>query len=642
MLLLNNCSLRYILCVFKNVFVLNMCGIVAFLGNDAAVHLYNGLEQLQNRGYDSAGISTIADDVITTSKCPSNENVTGLDLLKDALPKHNSSKCGIAHTRWATHGSKTTMNSHPHTSSDGKFTLVHNGIIENYLTLKHMLIGEGYSFASQTDTEVIANLMAFCFTLEKNKNIQNAIGDTISRLEGTWGLVILCTDTPNTLYCTKHGSPLLVSFNEEFAYIVSEQSGFCNYVNNYFILQDSDICILHRDPITHTVSIDTTKANYALITLKMKNTALTPHPYPHWTIKEIYDQVTSSASTISFGGRLHSDNQVKLGGLYEMRHSLINVEHLILLGCGTSYNAAMIGAKILKEIGDFYTVQVIDGAEFTQDDIPSKGKTCIIMLSQSGETKDLHRCIEISNRLSDVTLVGVVNVVNSLIAREVHGGCYLNAGREVAVASTKSFTSQVILLYMMAVWFAQEKNTNPMQRQRIVNDLRNLSRDIEKTIAMSMEPNMDDIVALFEKEPSCFILGKGKGEAIAREGALKMKEMSYIHAEGYSTSSLKHGPFALLKANFPVILIAPDDIHSTKNDNAYEEIKSRYANIVVITDKRSEKNRELPHVINIPHNETFQQLLCIIPIQILAYKLTLKRELNPDMPRNLAKVVTVE
>ena len=343
-----------------------------------------------------------------------------------------------------------------------------------------------------------------------------------------------------------------------------------------------------------------------------------------------------SLRAISLGGRLQSNNEVRLGGLESNKTELMMINNIILLGCGTSYHAGMIGMNYLKDLGGFNTVQLFDGAEFDEKDIPKQGRTALVLLSQSGETKDLHRCIQIGKE-NDLFLIGVVNVVDSLIAREVHCGCYLNAGREVAVASTKAYTSQIIILNMMAIWFAQKKDIHHYKRERYIQDLRNLHMDIKKTIEMC-ETKIDELIPLFNHH-SCFLLGKGNGESIAREGALKIKEISYIHAEGYSTSSLKHGPFALLTKGFPVVLIAPNNEHYAKSENAYEEITSRHATIIFITDNME---LEKENMIMIKKNDSFQDFLSIIPLQILAYKLSLSRDLNPDMPRNLAKVVTVE
>jgi glutamine---fructose-6-phosphate transaminase (isomerizing) len=609
-----------------------MCGIIACVHKNVYTFLINGLKQLQNRGYDSAGIATIHEDGIHISKFASNNLTNALNKLEQKQNMHKNSNIGIGHTRWATHGSKTDTNSHPHTSSDDMITLVHNGIIENYSTLKKELKCKGYNFASQTDTEVIANLIAYNYS--HDNNIELAIQKSIKKMEGTWGLVILCKDYPNTLYCIRHGSPLLISKYDDSVLVASEQSGFCGKVSNYFALQNHDLCVIVKE--NDNICLNT-RFNYENKDCIMNDMSLTPEPYPHWTLKEIHEQVDSSFRAISYGGRLLENNKVNLGGLFQHKDKLLTMNHIVLLGCGTSYHAGMIGMKYFKSLCDFDTIQLFDGAEFSEYDIPKSGKTALIFLSQSGETKDLHRCIKIGKD-NNLFMIGVVNVVDSMIAREVDCGCYLNAGREVAVASTKSFTSQVILLAMIAFWFAQEKGINENKLNYMIKDLRQLSLDI-KNCLKETKKKIDDIVPLFENQNSCFLLGKHKGEAIAREGALKIKEISYVHAEGYSTSSLKHGPFALLQKGFPVILIAPNNKWENKNINAYEEIITRNAEVITITNANYDDRK---HLINVPTNNTFQDLLCMIPLQILAYKLSLKRGLNPDMPRNLAKVVTVE
>lgn len=606
-----------------------MCGIVGFIGNGNAYEkILNGLIQLQNRGYDSAGIS-VMDKGIKTWKYASEDSVSALEKLKEY---GSESSVGIGHTRWATHGAKTDVNSHPHVSYNNIFSLVHNGIIENYKELKAMLVKRCIQNKSQTDTEVIVNLIAMFY--DETHNVFVSIQKTTKLLKGTWGICVLCKNEPNKIYCTRHGSPLLIGIDDSMMMITSEQSGFCNMFNQYIVLNNHDICVLDYSG-SNTVELKTND-NYEQHEVNNNQYALTPDPYPHWTLKEINEQVESSQRAISMGGRL-LENSVILGGLNENEKKVGKIDNIIILGCGTSYHSGMYGAFYFKEMSELNNIQLFDGAEFTKEDIPKLGNTALILISQSGETKDLHRCIQIANDY-DLFTIGIVNVVDSLIAREVNCGCYLNAGREVAVASTKAYTSQVILLNMIALWFAQYKNIHNTKRQTMIKDLRKLYLDIQKTIQISME-SIKPILSLFENKSSCFILGKGKGESVAREGALKIKEISYIHAEGYSTSSLKHGPFALLEPGFPVILIAPNDEHYAKSMNAYEEIKSRHAEIVVITDN---KDCDLPNTIFIPYNETFRHLLSVIPMQLLAYELSLMNGLNPDMPRNLAKVVTVE
>lgn len=608
-----------------------MCGIVGFLGNENAYEkIINGLIQLQNRGYDSAGISVIQDNNIQIKKYATVDKITALDKLAEFA---FNSTIGIGHTRWATHGAKTDINSHPHISYDNKFALVHNGIIENYQELKLILSEKGINHISQTDTEVIVNLIAYYF--KENNNVTDTLEYVTKLLKGTWGIGLLYIDEPKKIYCTRHGSPLLIGIDDSNAMITSEQSGFCNLFTKYIVLNNNDISCIEKDKtgkiIFHSKDV------YVEKNAIENNNSLTPDPYDHWTIKEIYEQVDSSLRAISLGGRILSNNEVNLGGLKDAKEPLCNIDNIIILGCGTSYHSGMFGMQFYKELCDFNSVQLFDGAEFSYFDIPKKGFTGMILISQSGETKDLHRCIKIASE-NNIYMIGVVNVVDSLIAREVHSGCYLNAGREVAVASTKAYTSQIILLTMISVWFAQHKELHVLKRDRIVKDLRVLHLDIEKTLN-NCYPIVKSLIYLFKNQDHCFILGKGKGESVAREGALKIKEISYIHAEGYSTSSLKHGPFALLQKGFPVILIAPEDEFYAKSMNAYEEMKSRYAEIIVITDKQ---DCDLPNTIIIPYNLTFRHLLSIIPLQLFAYELSLSRGLNPDMPRNLAKVVTVE
>ena len=608
-----------------------MCGIIGLLSNDETViQILNGLEQLLNRGYDSTGICTLKND-FSILKYASKKDISAIDKLKNNISKIQNSNLGIGHTRWATHGGKTDENSHPHISFDGKICLVHNGIIENYNELKNELLNEGVKFNSQTDTEVIANLLAFEY--KKSNNFIESLEKILSRMQGTWGIAIINKDTPNKLYCVRHGSPLLVSKTNNFVMVASEQSGFCGLVNNYFALESNDICIISKEG--NSFNINTNNKYELKDTVKNQDITL-PDEYSHWTLKEIDEQFDSSLRAISLGGRLLDNDKVKLGGLEEHKEILLRIDNIIILGCGTSYFAGLLGVNYLKDLCSFNTVQIFDGAEFTEKDIPKFGSTALILLSQSGETKDLHRCIKIGKD-HNLFLIGVINVVDSMISRETHCGCYLNAGREVGVASTKSFTSQCIVLSLIAIWFSQIHNSNQIKRFTYIKCLRNLSSDLKATINISKKYKYLYLNLL--NKNNMFILGKGKSEAIAKEGALKIKELTYIHSEGYSGSALKHGPFALLDENLPVILVIPNDEHFTKMMNAYEEIKSRNSPILIITNnvKCNVENK-----IVLPYNEIFGDLLSIIPMQLISYYLALERNLNPDFPRNLAKTVVVE
>jgi len=624
-----------------------MCGIIAGISDSVVEILISGLKQLQNRGYDSAGIGLINEKEFLVNKKASNNENNAINYLEN---HYKNTKCndgllpiGIGHTRWATHGPKTDINSHPHISYDGKFALVHNGIIENYISLKEKLERNGVSSISETDSEIIVNLLAFYYS--KNNDVEKSLEMTINELEGTWGLVIICLEQPNTLYCTRVGSPLLVGINDKSALVTSEVSGFCGKISNYTILNNRDICVIHKDKESNKIVMNTREKSYKKNKVNIQENELTPEPYKHWMLKEIFEQSDSVKRVIKQGSRILDGDKVHFGGLNENRATLAQIDHIILLGCGTSLNACKFAIHYFKMLCGFTSVNLLDGADFGPNDISQIGNTALILLSQSGETKDLHRCIEIADEHNLFT-IGVVNVVDSLIAREVDCGCYLHAGREVAVASTKSFTSQCVLLVMIAVWFSQihePRIKKSVQRKHIIRDLRNLSGDIKKTF--DCYNDIKSIASLFTDASSCFLLGKGRCESMAHEGALKIKEVSYIHAEGYSSSSLKHGPFALLHEGFPVILLAPDDEHLAKNKNAYEEVKSRHATIIRIFEGENIQDEFTNNnniVIYVPKNKTFAPLLQIIPIQLLSYKLAQLRNINPDMPRNLAKVVTVE
>jgi len=653
-----------------------MCGIIGIYckprcneGSCVKV-LHNGLKYMQNRGYDSAGIVTIQEKSPVIHKYASTDSEDSLMKLNNVLSQHKDSNIGFGHTRWATHGSKTDNNSHPHKSNQGIFTLVHNGIIDNYAFIKIELLNNGYTFYSETDTEIICNYLEYIFLKkcdsvmentdklsdgEYEKLIIETIEEVQTKMSGSWGLVIFSCYAPDTLFCVRHGSPILIGKNDNEVLIASEQAGFGNRVNTYFILNTNDVCVIRYCDSSKEIKINTSFT----YSYKKTNTQVirdSPAPYPHWTIREIYEQENSARNAISMGGRVLSKQEVRLGGLHDHKDIITSATNIILLGCGTSYHSGFIAREYFKRLCNVNCVLLFDGAEFTEQDIPKNGDSIAIFISQSGETKDLHRCISIA-KSNNVFTVGVVNVVDSLIAREVNCGVYLNAGTEVAVASTKSFTSQSIVLTMIAIWIGQQKKINAYKRTECITDIQNLSQHISQTLRISNERITDGILSIFDGRPSCFLLGKGMGEGTAREGALKIKEITYVHAEGYSSSALKHGPFALLDKGFPVILFSPSDEHFAKNQNAFQEVYSRGASIIVIHDdlisnddneneKQEAENKNVFESavlqIRVPKNSTFQSILNMIPIQMLAYKLAVRKGINPDKPKNLAKVVTVE
>ena len=630
-----------------------MCGIFGILKTEKNTNIYkiiiDGLIQLQNRGYDSSGICTLDNNNnFNIHKYASTTTTSSIEKLLSLELNNTESQIGIGHNRWATHGAKNDINSHPHISNNKQFVLVHNGIIENYQELKSFLLNNGFTFYSQTDTEIIVNLISYYYNLYDNEvnkeNLSisektfNAIEKTINNLEGTYGIIVLNNLESNKIYCVRNGSPLLIGSNDDYSIITSEQSGFCNMINTYITLNNDDICIIEKDEF-NKLNIKTS-CTYIHKKVNILNCDLTPSPYKHWTIKEIHEQPITVFNSINRGGRIKDNTSVKLGGLEQNINILKTINNIIILGCGTSYHAGLYGAYYLKNICNFNTVQVFDGAEFSDYDIPSIGNTAFILISQSGETKDLHRCIQIGKD-NNIFTIGIINVVDSLIAREVDCGIYCNAGREIGVASTKAFTSQVICLSLCAIWFAQIHNINEVKRIKMIKDLHNLSNDIKNTIE-NVNTKIEMLANKFYKFNNLFLLGKGTDECVAKEGSLKIKEISYIHSEGYSSSSLKHGPFALLDENFPVIILNCHEEHKSKTLNCFEEVHSRNSPILFITNNDNINLNKECTVINVSKNNSYSSLIGLIPLQLLAYYLSINRNINPDIPKNLAKVVTVE
>lgn len=606
-----------------------MCGIVGYLGNDEFIqYIFSGLKLLQNRGYDSVGISCVQNAELNTVKFASTFTFDSLDKLEQStINKEYNSHCAIGHTRWATHGGKTDTNAHPHHDNNDRIAIVHNGIIENFDEIKSRLIDKGYFFRSQTDTEIIAVLIGYY--LDNNEPIEKAIKKTLEELSGTWALVIIHKDYPNKIWVTRNGSPLLLGMEEEYVMIVSEQIAFANFIKKYIVIDNHDLIEISKEE--RTIKYNKNIQRYPIKEKINIPIELKPTNYRHWLIKEIMEQPESVTRAMNNGGRIDNNTNVKLGGLDTYKSRLLEINHLIVLGCGTSYHAGLWSLDIFKTLDIFHTVVVYDGAEFQVKDIPKLGNTGVILLSQSGETKDLHRCIQIAKDY-DLITIGIVNVIDSLIARESDCGIYLNAGREVAVASTKSFTNQCVVLSMVAIWFSQCKATCIEKRKKIITDLRNFPFQIQNVLDNA--DNVKGLVATLKDARSLFVLGKGKEEAIAKEAALKIKEITYIHAEGYSSSALKHGAFALIEKNLPVILFDFEEENREKNKNAYQEISARDATIIKISDLSGNLVTE--------KNATFSGLLGNVYVQLLSYYVAIENGFNPDFPRNLAKVVTVE
>ena len=612
-----------------------MCGITAFIGYFSGYkYVLHGMIMLSSRGYDAFSISGL--DNITNEflvkKYIKSDDYSAIDKLS-VFEKYFANCHSIrSFSRWRTSSPNTVNNMHPFTDFTNTFSLIHNGIIENYTELKNELVTKhNISFKTGTDSEIIVQLIGLYY--QQIKNITKAIDMALDRLEGTYALVILCKDAPDKMYLARHGSPLLIGFGENYAMIASEQNGFSNYIENYICLSDNDVVTLTKK----NGKIEYNKMHdYVVWKVTAKNTSLTPAPFKTWMLKEIHEQYDASLRAI--GGRLLNDTEVKLGGLESHTEILKKIDHLILLGCGTSYNAGLSCLNKFKKISGFNTVQIFDGAEFEEDDIPRQGRTCLILLTQSGETKDLYGCLAVAKK-NNLFTIGVVNVVDSLIAREVHCGVYLNAGREVAVASTKSFSSQIIVLHMIVIWFAQNKRINEMMRMDVIKGLRELPYNI-KSVIQNTYGKYKEIAKYLNKFKSCFILGKGESYAGALESALKLKEIGYIHSSAHNTNSLKHGCMAILYDSYPVIFIVPDDKYFKSNMNVVNESKARGAKIICISNKNL-NNTKCDIKIKIPNNKIFISLLSVIPMQLVSYHMAIMQSRSPDRPRGLAKICTV-
>jgi len=618
-----------------------MCGIFGFLGlNDCFKYGINGLKQLQNRGYDSAGCCAISPNKeFLLRKFASTKTMDSIVALEQTEEEFEGCTNGIFHTRWATHGAKTDANSHPHLDNSGIIALNHNGIIENYYELKLELEAIGYYFKSETDTEVIVNLISMYYdqTEDANgiKHMEDAIMKATSRLQGTWGLVVICEDKPDNLYCARHGSNLLIGFGESYIMVASEQAGFNNYVTNYVCLNNDDITVIRRRG--NKVTFDNLD-NYVLRNVTVTANELTPEPYLYWTLKEIHEQYESSIRSISFGGRIVDNDSVRLGGPGAHEEVLKDIEHIILLGCGTSLNSGMHSMEFFKDLCSFTTVQCFDGSEFVKEDIPKRGRCCAIFLSQSGETKDLFRCIAICDT-NDVFTIGVINVVDSLISRSVKSGVYLNSGREVGVASTKAFTSQVIILSMLAIYFAQINNLNKSKREQYIKALRQLPTDIKKTI-QTCEETCKMIADYLVTQKDLFVLGKGSMVAVCSEGALKTKEIGYINANSYGSNALRHGTYAIISEGTPIIFLNPNDQNFVSINSTIDEVKSRNAYPIVISDTINVSRHAIQKIL-VPSNNIYKGILHNIPMQLISYHMALLKGHDPDKPKNLSKVVSV-
>jgi glucosamine--fructose-6-phosphate aminotransferase (isomerizing) len=644
-----------------------MCGIIACLSlrKDIKQYLIDGLFQLRNRGFDSAGISMFGRNCLFYEKFASfNKTFDSIDLLEDKVNKSaNVFTCGIGHTRWATTGEVSNVNAHPHVSKN--ISVVHNGIIENYAILKHELQSQGFIFKSETDTEVIAVIIDREMSNFPERSTLLNFQNALKHIEGTWAIVMINSEEPDKLFVSRFGSPLILGYNTETVWIVSEQSALCGQVSKYISIPKNSTFVISNADNRNDFSIYSTdmKSPCQLLSQIFKISSLLkqdfknvesdvlkdvkhpPLPYKYWTEKEIYEQSEAISRAMNNGGRLSEKHGVSLGGLNINKEKLLNIRHLILIGCGTSENAARYVAPYFKELTTFTTVQVFDASEFVFADLPQCDKEHIgvLIVSQSGETKDCQTCL---TWLPDnIVTIGVINVVGSWLAESCDCGVYVNAGRELGVASTKSFTCQIVVLAQICLWFANYHD------QIIYNNINELI-ELPSLVASVLKFDNSFAVAnvaksVLEAKGTRFILGRGYGFTIAKEAALKLKELTYLSFEGYSGGSLKHGPLSLLSTESVCLVIILKGDNCKKMISCLREIIARKSKVVVISnacDQFTSDYKNIETIIDISQytNDEFNAgILSILFFQLLSVETSVLLGNHPDFPRSLAKSVTV-
>ncbi len=608
-----------------------MCGIVGYIGTEKNTKdvLLEGLKRLEYRGYDSAGIC-----IIDRGKKKLFKSTGKVEMLERKIGKSNiDSKIGIAHTRWATHGKPAIKNTHPHSS--GKIHLVHNGIIENYQELKEKLIKKGHKFYSETDSEVVAHLID---EYNKKNNFEKSVSKALKDISGAYALVILHEDYPEKRIAVRNSSPLVIGVADQGFILASDASAIIQHTNRVVYLDDGEMVIF--TPKTYKVKTfkGKNKRKKEQI-LSWSNEQAQKEGYPHFMLKEIFEQPEAIADAIR-GRIIAKDGLAKLGGLTDIQDKLRNIEKIVVVSCGTSYCAGLIGEYMLEEYAGIPT-EVEYASEFRYRKPLIDKKTAVIAISQSGETADTLAAIREAKNKGGLTL-GVVNTVGSTIARETDAGIYNHAGQEIGVASTKAFVSQLSILVLLTVFLGRQRNMSLVMGKRILSELKRIPKKMEDIFAD--KKNIKRIAKKYSKFENMFYLGRKYNFPIAVEGALKIKEISYIHAEGYAAGEMKHGPIALIDKDFPSVIISPKDSVYEKTLSIIEEVKARSGKVVVVATKGSKEVEKLANdIIYIPKTlEVLTPLLSVVPLQLMAYYAGVSKGLDVDKPRNLAKSVTVE
>tara|TARA_B100000809_G_scaffold265969_1_gene326584 strand:+ start:2469 stop:4316 length:1848 start_codon:yes stop_codon:yes gene_type:complete len=615
-----------------------MCGIVGYIGKrDAYPIILNGLKRLEYRGYDSAGIALY--DGKNIQLCKTKGKVADLEL-KVTNEMSTIGNLGIGHTRWATHGEPNDVNSHPHYSNSGDLVIIHNGIIENYAALKKELINRGYTFYSDTDTEVLVNLIE---DIKKNENVKlgKAVQVALNQVVGAYAIALFDKNKPDEIVVAKLGSPLAIGIGDNEFFVASDASPFIEFTNNAIYLEDEEMAIIRlgRDIEIRKVKDDSIVAPY-IQELQLNLEQIEKGGYEHFMLKEIYEQPSVIKDT--YRGRLLADKGIiRLGGLEDYIEKFINADRIIIVACGTSWHAGLVAEYIFEDWARI-PVEVEYASEFRYRNPIITENDVVIAISQSGETADTLAAIKLAKE-KGAFVYGICNVVGSTISRATHSGTYTHAGPEIGVASTKAFTTQITVLTLIALKLAKIKGT--ISQSNYMLHLRELDLIPSKVeAALKKNDEIEKIAKIFKDATNFLYLGRGYNFPVALEGALKLKEISYIHAEGYPAAEMKHGPIALIDEHMPIVVIAVNSNHYEKVVSNIQEIKSRKGKIIAVVTEGDTIVREMAdYIMEVPNTpETLSPLVTTIPLQLLSYHIALMLDRNVDQPRNLAKAVTVE
>ena len=614
-----------------------MCGIVGYIGTqDAFPILIKGLHRLEYRGYDSAGVALL-NNAGKLNVFKAKGRVSDLETF--CQDKDVNSSIGIAHTRWATHGEPNNVNAHPHYSQSENLALIHNGIIENYAVLKEGLKQKGYHFQSETDTEVLVQLIEY-IKKSNETDTATAVQLALKQVIGAYAIAIIEKENPDQIIAARKSSPLVVGIGENEYFLASDASPIIEYTKKVIYLEDEEIAIINRNHPPKIVNLSNVEKTHQIIELEMNLSELEKGGYPHFMLKEIFEQTRTLQDCMK--GRVNVDkNNIVLSGILDNKEKFLNARRILILACGTSWHSGLIGEYLLESFCRI-PVEVEYSSEFRYRNPIIYPDDIVIAISQSGETADTLAAIQLA-REAGAFVYGICNVVGSSIPRNTDSGSYTHVGPEIGVASTKAFTAQVAVLIMMALCIAREKKTIPEERfLKILSEMDHIPQHIESILQLN--DKIEDLSKIFTYAHNFIYMGRGYSYPVAMEGALKLKEISYIHAEGYPAAEMKHGPIALIDQEMPVVVIATHSSTYDKTISNIQEIKARKGRILAIVNKNDEKVKQLAdYIIEIPETEEcLDPLLSIIPLQLLSYHIAVKKGRDVDMPRNLAKSVTVE